>query len=151
MTQHHYADDSDDAIVARALAVLEARMTYGNKICSSKDAINYMTLKLSHEPRELFAVLFMDSQHRVLAFEILFMGTINTTPVYPREVVKRALFHNAGAVLFAHNHPSGDPTPSESDRTITMKLRDALALVDVRVLDHIVVGGGSAVSAAEQG
>jgi DNA repair protein RadC len=98
----------------------------------------------------VFAVMFLDNQHRLIAFEELFFGTIDSASVYPREVLKAALKVNAAALIFAHNHPSGDATPSQADKQITQRLKEALALVDIRVLDHIVVGD-SAISFAERG
>jgi DNA repair protein RadC len=99
----------------------------------------------------VFACLFLDTRHRVICFEPLFRGTIDGAAVYPREVLKRALHHNAGAVILSHNHPSGDCEPSEADRSITRRLREALGLVDIRLLDHIVVAAGGHVSLAERG
>ncbi len=99
----------------------------------------------------MFACLFLDTRHRVIGFEPLFRGTLDGAAVYPREVVKRALVHNAGAVILAHNHPSGDCEPSEADRAITRRLGEALGLIDVRLLDHLVVAGGTHVSLAERG
>ncbi|MDH4284891.1 MAG: hypothetical protein OEV35_06190, partial [Gallionellaceae bacterium] len=101
--------------------------------------------------QEVFMVIFLDAQHRVQVAEELFHGTLTQTSVYPREVVKRALFHNAAAVIFAHNHPSGVAEPSQSDRLLTDALKQALALVDVRVLDHFIVAGAGCLSFAEQG
>ncbi|MGE0373520.1 MAG: DNA repair protein RadC [Gammaproteobacteria bacterium] len=101
--------------------------------------------------RELFAVAFLDVRHRLIGFDTLFSGTLDSAPVYPREVVKAALTRNAAAVLFAHNHPSGDSEPSQADRVLTTRLRDALALVEVRVLDHLVVGADEVTSFAERG
>ncbi|HHQ4513672.1 TPA: JAB domain-containing protein, partial [Aeromonas hydrophila] len=100
---------------------------------------------------EVFGALFLDSQHRVLAFEELFRGTLDSASIYPREVVKRALLLNCGAIIAVHNHPSGDPEPSHSDRVFTQALKEALALVDVRLLDHLVVGAEGVVSLAERG
>ena len=99
----------------------------------------------------MFAVLFLDSQNRLLALEEMFKGTLTQTSVYPREVVLRALHHQAGALILAHNHPSGSVQPSAADKTLTATLKSALALVDVRVLDHIIVGPGMAYSMAEEG
>ena len=99
----------------------------------------------------MFAVLFLDAQNRLVAMEEMFRGTLTHTSVYPREVVKRALHHQAGAVVLAHNHPSGSVQPSRADETITQTLKAALALVDVRVLDHIIVGQGETFSMAERG
>jgi len=106
---------------------------------------------LSSHPYEVFAVLFLDNRHRVLAFEELFRGTIDGASVHPREVVRRALHYNAAALILAHNHPSGVSEPSSADRRITERLQAALALIDVRVLDHIVVGHGEFTSFAERG
>jgi len=101
--------------------------------------------------QEVFAALFLDSQHRLISWEKLFFGTIDSASIYPREVVKRALYHNAAAVVLSHNHPSGVAEPSESDQLITQRLKEALILVDIRVLDHVIVGGGYTVSMAEHG
>ena len=111
----------------------------------------FLKARLRHHGREVFACLFLDNRHRVIGFEELFGGTIDGASVHPREVVKRALHHNAAALIFAHNHPSGVAEPSHADRAITVRLRDALALVDVRVLDHFVVGDTEVVSFAERG
>ncbi len=111
----------------------------------------FLCLKLRDLDQEVFAALFLDSQHRVLGFETLAVGTINAANVYPREVVKSALRAQAAAVIFAHNHPSGVTEPSLADRSLTNRLRDALALVDIRVLDHFVIGEGQPVSFAERG
>lgn len=111
----------------------------------------FLRLHLGREQQEIFCALYLDSQHRIIAFERLFMGTIDGASVYPREVVKAALKRNAAAVIFAHNHPSGVAEPSLADRQITRRLTDALALVDIRVLDHLVVGDTETVSFAERG
>ena len=111
----------------------------------------YLTAALRAYPHEVFACLFLDNRHRVIRFEELFSGTINGASVHPREVVKRALHHNAAAVIFAHNHPSGIAEPSQADRQITERLKQALDLVDIRVLDHFVIGNGQACSFAERG
>ncbi len=111
----------------------------------------YLRLRLQRHDREVFAALFLDAQNRVLACEELFAGTLTQTSVYPREVVRRALTHNAAATIFCHNHPSGVSEPSQADELLTQALRKALDLVDVRVLDHIIVGRGEATSFAERG
>jgi DNA repair protein RadC len=111
----------------------------------------YLQLHLAHKSHEVFAVLFMDSQNRLLALEELFRGTLTQTSVYPREVVLRALHHQCAAVVLAHNHPSGSVQPSRADEALTHNLKASLALVDVRVLDHIIVGQGQSLSMAEQG
>jgi DNA repair protein RadC len=116
------------------------------------DAVKqYLQLQLAHKNHEVFAVLFLDSQNRLLAMEELFRGTLSQTSVYPREVVLRALHHQAAAVVLSHNHPSGSVQPSRADEALTQNLKASLALVDVRVLDHIIVGQGQALSMAEQG
>ena len=111
----------------------------------------HVQLHLGLRPHEVFAVLFLDSQHRLIALEELFRGTLAQTAVYPREVVLRALHHQAHAVILAHNHPSGSVQPSPADHTLTRSLKAALALVDVQVLDHVIVGPGAALSMAEEG
>jgi DNA repair protein RadC len=112
---------------------------------------DYLALHLAGRVQEVFAVLFLDGQHRLLRLEEMFAGTLTQTSVYPREVVRRALALNAGAVVLAHNHPSGLAEPSRADEYLTQTLKSALALVDVRVLDHLVVGQGQVVSMAERG
>jgi DNA repair protein RadC len=114
-------------------------------------ARDFLALQLGERAQEVFAVLFLDGQHRLLQFEELFTGTLAQTSVYPREVVRRALALNAGAVILAHNHPSGVAEPSRADEYLTQTLKSALQLVDVRVLDHLVVGRGQVVSLAERG
>jgi DNA repair protein RadC len=111
----------------------------------------YLLAKLRDMPHEVFACLYLDNRHRVIAFEELFRGTIDGASVHPREVVRAALKHNAAALIFAHNHPSGVAEPSDADRRLTRRLADALALVDIRVLDHFVVGDGEVASFAERG
>ncbi len=111
----------------------------------------FLCAKLRHQRQELFACLFLDNHHRVIEYETLFFGTINGASVHPREVVKRALHHNAAALILAHNHPSGIAEPSAADRHITRQLVETLSLIDVRVLDHIIVGDGEVVSLAERG
>lgn len=112
---------------------------------------DYVQLQLGQRPHEVFAVLFLDSQHRLIALEELFRGTLSQTSVYPREVALRALHHHAAAVVLAHNHPSGHVQPSRADEVLTQTLKTALGLLDVRVLDHVIVGPGQALSMAEQG
>jgi DNA repair protein RadC len=116
-----------------------------------REVRNFLALQLDGHSQELFGVMFLDSQHRLIGFEVLFKGTLTQTSVYPREVVRHALLHNAAAVVLAHNHPSGVAEPSRADEFLTQTLVSALRLVDVRVLDHIVVGRGQTVSLAERG
>ncbi|MEE2023866.1 MULTISPECIES: RadC family protein [Alkalimonas] len=111
----------------------------------------YLSQQLHHESREVFQVLYLDNQHRLLKSEPLFYGTIDASPVYPRVVVQQALKYNAAALILAHNHPSGVAEPSRADRSITSRIQQALQLVDIRVLDHLVVGDGEVVSFAERG
>ena len=111
----------------------------------------FLQLHLAAKPHEVFAVLFLDVQNRLLAMEELFRGTLTQTSVYPREVVLRALHHQCAAVVLAHNHPSGSVQPSRADEALTQTLKSALALVDIRVLDHIIVGAGETLSMAERG
>ena len=115
------------------------------------DAARYFKARLLDLPHEVFSCLFLDTRHRLIRYEELFRGTIDGATVYPREVVKRALQHNAAAVIIGHNHPSGISEPSEADRSITLKLAKALALVEIRLLDHVVVSRGGHVSLAERG
>jgi len=143
----------DEIIIERAMQILEDRMRYaeGPALTSPEDTRTYVRLQLAEIPHEVFACMFLDNRHRLIAFEKLFNGTIDGASVHPREVVKRALHHNAASVIFAHNHPSGVAEPSAADRQITKRLQDALALVDVRVLDHLVIGAGEPTSFAERG
>lgn len=143
---------------AELVAVLElARRALAEQLreraaLDTPDAVkHYLQLQLGAKKHEIFAVLFLDSQHRLLALEELFRGTLSQTSVYPREVVLRALHHHAAAVVLAHNHPSGSVEPSRADEALTQALKAALALVDVRVLDHVIVGTGQALSMAERG
>ena len=121
-------------------------------VFDSPDAVkHYLQLHIASRPHEVFAALFLDAQHRLIALEELFRGTLTQTSVYPREVVVRALHHHAAAVVLAHNHPSGGVEPSRADESLTQTLKAALALVDVRVLDHVIVGAGQTLSMAEKG
>jgi DNA repair protein RadC len=141
-----------DKIIAAALSVLEKRAKYGRDSLSSPQAVrDYVRLKLGGFEREEFHAVWLDAQNRVIELEPLFTGTLTQTSIYPREVVKSALRHNAAAVILAHNHPSGIAEPSAADQVLTETLKRALALVDVKVLDHFVVGGSAAVSFAERG
>lgn len=140
-----------DETIRAALCILESRARYGAPLSAPADVRDLIRLKIADEPREHFAVAFLDTQNRLIAWEVLFSGTLSQTSVYPREVVKAALRHNAAAVIFAHNHPSGTPEPSGADQTLTETLRRALALVDVRVLDHFVVAVDGCTSFAERG
>jgi DNA repair protein RadC len=139
------------AVMEIARRALRERLERGSALSSPQSVRDYLRLKLQERPHEVFVVVFLDAQNRVLAVEELFRGTLTQTSVYPREVVKRALHHNAAALIFAHNHPSGVAEPSRSDEALTQALKHALALVDVKVLDHFVIGAGAAMSFAERG
>jgi len=139
------------AVLEMARRALKEKISNGNALNSPSAVREYLRLRLQALPHEVFVALFLDAQNRVLAIEELFRGTLTQTSVYPREVVKRALHHNAGATIFAHNHPSGVAEPSHADETLTQALKHALALVDIRVLDHFIVAGSGVVSFAERG
>ena len=130
---------------------LDERLKRGDALSSPAETRRYLSRQLRDYHHEVFACLFLDNRHRVIRFEELFSGTLDGASVYPREVVKRALHHNAAAVILAHNHPSGVAEPSQADHHITHQLKEALALVGVRVLDHIIIGDGEQVSLAERG
>ncbi|CAM3642394.1 hypothetical protein BS639_22680 [Rouxiella silvae] len=139
-------------VIQIALTLLEKKMKQkSNSLHSSAETLQYLRLQLELLEREVFMVLYLDNQHRLIDSEISSLGTINATSVYPREIVKAALTHNAAAVIRAHNHPSGVAEPSHADRTVTERLTKALSLVDVRVLDHVVIGHGESISFAERG
>jgi DNA repair protein RadC len=139
------------AVLEMSRRALNEEMQRGDALNSPRAVRDYLQLLLGSRPQEVFVVLFLDTQHRVIATEELFHGTLSQTSVYPREVVKRALAHNAAAVILAHNHPSGVAEPSQADQHLTQALKQALALVDVRVLDHFIVAGGRMHSFAETG
>ncbi|CAB3647751.1 RadC family protein [Achromobacter pestifer] len=142
----------DDWIISRAIEILERRVfQHGPKLQAPSDVRDFLRMKLSAEPNEVFSVVFMDTQHRVLAYEVLFQGTIDSASVHPRVVLKRALDLRAAALVLCHNHPSGNTTPSEADRRLTQVMKDLLFQVDVRVLDHFIVGEGTPYSFAESG
>lgn len=127
------------------------RLSQGNALNSPSSVRDYLRMTLAARDYEVFLVLFLDAQNRVIKSEEMFRGTLTQTSVYPREIVKRSLFYNAGAAIFAHNHPSGIAEPSHADETLTQALKQALALVDVRVLDHFIVAGAGVLSFAERG
>ena len=130
---------------------LAEALVRGSALESPQDVRNYLKAMLRHEPHEVFCCLFLDSRHRVIAFERMFEGSIDSASVYPRQVVKRSLANNAAALILCHNHPSGIAEPSQADRDLTRRLKQALALIEVRVLDHIVVGEGEPLSMVEYG
>ena len=139
------------AVLEMSRRALKEEMRCGDALNSPRAVRDYLRLLLGGRQQEVFLALFLDTQHRVVASEELFHGTLSQTSVYPREVVKRALAHNAAAVILAHNHPSGVAEPSHADQHLTAALKQALGLVDVRVLDHFVVAAGHVLSFAEKG
>ncbi len=156
--EFHTADGIGDAYVAslRALPELakryfEGTLPVGKTISNPQDTAEFLTAKLRDLPHEMFCCLYLDNRHRIIQFVELFRGTIDGTSVYPREVVKQALSLNAAAVIAAHNHPSGVTEPSKADESITRRLKSALELVDIRLLDHLIVGGNRCRSLAERG
>lgn len=142
---------SPDEVIDLARNILAEKFCRNTTITSPADLKDYLIVQLGSREQEVFACMFLDTRHRVISFDILFYGTLNGTAVYPREVVKRALLYNAGAVILVHNHPSGVAEPSRADETLTSRLAESLKLIDVRVLDHVVVAGGEVVSFAERG
>ena len=139
------------AVLEMSRRALRETLARGAALSSPQAVRDYLRLKLQGKAHEVFVAVFLDAQNRVLEVEELFRGTLTQTSVFPREIVKRALHYNAAAVIFAHNHPSGVAEPSRADEALTQTLKHTLALVDVKVLDHFVVGGDSAMSFAERG
>jgi DNA repair protein RadC len=142
---------NDDQVIERALEILSSRVREGEALTSPGAVRDYLCIALSGREHEVFVCIWVDAQHRAIEIEEAFRGTLTQTSVYPREIVKAALRHNAAAVIFAHNHPSGLAEPSQSDELLTRNLKEALALIEVRVLDHFVVAGAQALSFAERG
>jgi DNA repair protein RadC len=143
---------TEDSVIQRALAIMESRLQYRGTVPTSPQAVrDYLRLRIADLEHEVFVVLFLDAQHRLIVCEEMFRGTLAQTSVYPREVVKAALKHNAAAVIFAHNHPSGVAEPSRADELLTTSLKQALALVDIKTLDHFIVAGDKTISFAERG
>ncbi|MCD6009263.1 RadC family protein [Halomonas sp. IOP_31] len=150
-TYHVTGSVTESELLSIAKAFARRRLARGRKITQPALAFEYLQLLLQDYEHEVFSALFLDSQHRVISFEELFRGTIDSASVYPREVVKQALACNAAAMILVHNHPSGDPAPSDADRRITQRLKEALGLVEIRVIDHIVVGSEGCGSFEELG
>ena len=142
----------DDALIDEAIRILESRLKVATISMSSPNAVkDYLRLNLAMLEHEVFGVLWLDSQNRLIEYQELFRGTVNQTSVYPREVVKSALARNASACILTHNHPSGFSEPSRADELLTANLKTALAMIDCKVLDHMIVGGMSVMSFAERG
>ncbi|MDZ5432837.1 DNA repair protein RadC [Pseudomonas fluorescens] len=139
------------AILEMSRRHLAERLRFKPVLENPRAVRDYLKAMLRHEPHEVFGCLFLDSKHQVLTFEALFRGSIDNTSVHPREVVKRALAHNAAALILCHNHPSGNSDPSQADRLLTKRLQKAMELIDVRVLDHFIIGDGDPLSMAEYG
>lgn len=137
-------------VLEKASSILAEQLVSSDAYCDPNKTKSFLEFKLAHYEREVFGMMLLDNRHCLIDFQELFFGTVDSASIYPREVVKAVLKENAAAVIFAHNHPSGNAEPSTADKQITERLVDALQLIDVRVLDHIVVGQGS-VSFAERG
>ncbi len=140
-----------EVILGLARDILATKLAAGEPLSSPSDTRKYLQVLTGGYLNEVFGCIFLDSRHRIIESEELFHGTVDSSAVHPRVVVQRAIAHNAVAVVFFHNHPSGVAEPSASDRSITQRLKDALALIDVRVLDHMVVSADSTMSMAERG
>jgi len=147
-----FLEKENDAIIEKALEILESRLvkTEYNVTCPA-DGENFLKLKFAGLEHEVFGIVYLNNRNQVIAYEELFRGTIDGASVYPREVVKSVLNHNANAVILTHNHPSGNPEPSDADERITARLKNAFDLIDVNLLDHIIVGDNKTVSFAERG
>lgn len=139
------------SVISMAKTILENNYLPGEPFTDPEEASAYLQLKYQDLDHEVFAVIYLSQRHRMITIDELFRGTIDGVSVYPREVVKSVLQHNAAAVMFVHNHPSGEPEPSQADERITARLIDALKTIDVRVLDHVVVAKGGVVSFAKRG
>lgn len=143
---------SEKRAITRAKNIMEEKMQAYDLSFSNPNAVtDYLRLRLGNEEREHFEILCLNAQNQLIVTERLFSGTINSASVFPREIVKLVLEVNANAVIIAHNHPSGTPTPSQADKNITEKIKNALALIDVKVLDHIIIAGTRSVSFAQSG
>lgn len=147
-------EQAEEEVIAKALSILRTRLKTRDAITAPTDVTRLLQLHAAareDQHREVFSVLWLDAQHHIITIEDLFHGTLTQTSVYPREIVRAALRHNAAAVVLTHNHPSGGTAPSRADEALTAAIKAALALVDVRVLDHIITGGSDALSMAEHG
>ncbi|MGS0621226.1 JAB domain-containing protein [Xanthomonas oryzae] len=147
----NYSEATPDQIIDAARFVIETKAKRGQKFSRPSEVREYFAIKLGGLEREVFSVIFLDHRHQLIEYAEMFQGTLNEAQVYMREVARKALQLNASAVIVSHNHPSADPAPSSADVVMTKRLREVLELVDVRLLDHIVVGGNRTVSMAESG
>ncbi|QDI04245.1 DNA repair protein RadC [Xanthomonas cerealis pv. cerealis] len=150
-TAQYQLQMDEEGILLAAATILEQRLQRLGKIHSPEQACSYLVARCAHLPHEVFGCIFLDTKHHILATEHLFTGTIDGCEIHNRVVAKRALDLNAVAVILFHNHPSGNPEPSQADRQVTERLKQALALLDIRVLDHLVIGGRQHVSLASRG
>jgi DNA repair protein RadC len=146
-----YLPVSDEFVIETALRILAQRVARGSLLSSPNAVKSYLRLRLADLQYEVFCLLYLDKRHRLIAYDEMFRGTIDAASVHPREVVKSALRHNAAAIILCHNHPSGVAEPSNADELITQRLKSALELVDIRVIDHVIVSAGDAISFAESG
>lgn len=146
-----YRSANSEEVIETALGLVEERHRSGTTLTSPQAAREYLALRLGTLEHEVFAGIFLDAQNRILEYVELFRGTVTQTAVYPREVVKEALRRNAVALILVHNHPSGTGEPSRADEFLTQTLKAALALIDVRIIDHVIVGGTTLTSLAERG
>lgn len=146
-----YAPASDELVLAEAMRIIATRVLRRTVLSNPQNTRDYLVMRFRDLQHEVFTCIFIDNRNRIITCEELFRGTVDGASVHPREVVKRALFHNAASVIFAHNHPSGCAEPSPADQLITRRLKEALSLIDVRVLDHLVVGGAEVESFAQLG
>ena len=151
LTSSHAASHEEHRVIHEAILILERKLIRGKVFDKPNSVKRFCQLQIAGDLDECFCCLFLSNQHKLISFERLFQGTISSASVYPRVVVRRALELNAAAVIFTHNHPSGGCDPSEADYRITQRLKEALALVEVRVIDHIVVAHSGCISIAEQG
>jgi DNA repair protein RadC len=142
---------SEDAVIHKAKTILAGRFVRSHYLTSPNHTRDYLTMCLAEESREIFGLVLLDNQHGVLDFKVLFQGTIDGASIYTREIVKIALEANAASVILAHNHPSGVSEPSTADQRITDRIKNALGTVDIRVLDHLIIGGSTITSFVEQG
>lgn len=150
-TNGRYKPATPDQVFDVARELIDTKFQRGMPLTAPQDAAEFLKVKLSHLEAERFSVIFLDTRHRMLCYKEMFVGTIDGATVHPREVVKEALLLNAAALIIAHNHPSGIVEPSSQDLSLTRRLTEALALVDIRVLDHIIVAGNDHCSLAERG
>jgi DNA repair protein RadC len=150
-THTGYREATFEEIMTGARQAVSRKVRRGTTLSSPRATADYLMTRLAQHPYEVFTLIYLDTRHRLIACQDLFRGTIDGASVHPREVVKEALKHNAAAVILAHNHPSGVAEPSQADEIITRRVKEALALVDIRVLDHVIVAGGDTTSMAERG